>query len=65
LLKAHNITGKIENKRQIVVKIKPYTCPGCGDKKDSNNLRIIGNKVCCYDDDCPGIHVEPNAISTL
>jgi len=55
MLKEHNIKGKIENKRQIVIKVKPYNCPACGDKKDSNNLRILGDKVYCYDDGCQGI----------
>ena len=58
LLKSHNIVGKIVNKRQIVVKVKPYNCPACGDKKDSNNLRISGDKVYCYDHDCKGIQVD-------
>jgi len=64
-LKDNNIVGKIERKRQILIKKKPYNCPACGNKQTSDNLRISADKVYCYDDGCKGIQVESKKLMKL
>lgn len=52
LLKTFNIDAKMTRGNQIDIINKPYECPACKESHRSNNMKLVSDKIKCYESDC-------------